>query len=62
MQVAKVYVSVYSDERGKEIVMEGLKAKTKLVRAGLKKRMQLRLTLEVRSETPLAAAMVHTWP
>lgn len=48
LQVAKVYVSVFSDERGKEIVMEGLKAKTKHVRAGLGKRMQLRLTPEVR--------------
>ncbi|KAI5062926.1 hypothetical protein GOP47_0021473 [Adiantum capillus-veneris] len=48
LQVAKVYVSICSDERGKEIVMEGLKAKTKHVRAGLGKRMQLRLTPEVR--------------
>ncbi|KAH7292587.1 hypothetical protein KP509_29G076100 [Ceratopteris richardii] len=48
LQVAKVYISVCSDERGKEIVMEGLKAKAKHVRAGLGKRMQLRLTPEVR--------------
>lgn len=43
-----MYVSIFSDERGKEIVMEGLKAKTKHVRAGLGKRMQLRLTPEIR--------------
>lgn len=48
LQVAKVYVSICSDERGKEIVMEGLKSKTKYVRAGLGKRMQLRMTPEVR--------------
>ncbi|MCO5613494.1 hypothetical protein L7F22_067771 [Adiantum nelumboides] len=48
LQVAKVYVSICGDERGKEMVMEGLKAKTKHVRAGLGKRMQLRLTPEVR--------------
>ncbi|MCO5582740.1 hypothetical protein L7F22_036639 [Adiantum nelumboides] len=47
-RVAKVYVSICGDERGKEMVMEGLKAKTKHVRAGLGKRMQLRLTPEVR--------------
>ena len=56
-------MSIYSDERGKELVMEGLKAKTKYVRAGLGKRMQLRLTPEVRfimDESLEKGSRVHT--
>ncbi|GLJ24257.1 hypothetical protein SUGI_0462490 [Cryptomeria japonica] len=48
LQVAKVYVSIYGDDRGQEIAMEGLKAKNKYVRSQLGKRMKLRLTPEVR--------------
>lgn len=48
MQVAKVYVSVFGDERGADIAIEGLQAKAKYVRMGLGKRMQLRMTPEVR--------------
>ena len=58
-------MSIYSDERGKELVMEGLKAKTKYVRAGLGKRMQLRLTPEVRfimDESLEKGSRVHTLP
>lgn len=48
LQVAKVYVSIFGDDRGQEIAMEGLKAKNKYVRYQLGKRMKLRLTPEVR--------------
>eukprot|EP00246_Nothoceros_aenigmaticus_P016258 TRINITY_DN725_c0_g2_i2.p2 TRINITY_DN725_c0_g2~~TRINITY_DN725_c0_g2_i2.p2 ORF type:complete len:281 (+),score=57.35 TRINITY_DN725_c0_g2_i2:114-956(+) len=48
LQVAKVYISVFGDERGADIAMEGLQAKAKYVRMGLGKRMQLRMTPEVR--------------
>lgn len=48
LQVVKVYVSVYGDDRGREIAIEGLKAKNKYVRSELGKRMKLRMTPEVR--------------
>ncbi|CAN6191495.1 unnamed protein product [Urochloa humidicola] len=47
-QVCKVYVSVFGDERGKKVAIEGLKAKTKYVRSQIGKRMKLRLTPEIR--------------
>jgi ribosome-binding factor A len=43
-QVCKVYVSVFGDERGKKVAIEGLKAKTKYVRSQIGKWMKLRLT------------------
>lgn len=48
LQVVKVYVSVYGDDRGREIAIEGLKSKNKYVRSELGKRMKLRMTPEVR--------------
>ncbi|OMP03117.1 Ribosome-binding factor A [Corchorus olitorius] len=48
LQVVKVYVSVFGDERGKEIALAGLKSKAKYVRSRLGKRMKLRLTPEIR--------------
>ncbi|KAL3645029.1 hypothetical protein CASFOL_010209 [Castilleja foliolosa] len=48
LQVVKVYVSVFGDERGKEVALAGLKSKAKYVRSELGKRMKLRLTPEVR--------------
>ncbi|CAI5476521.1 unnamed protein product [Closterium sp. Yama58-4] len=48
LQVAKVYVSVYGDERGQAIAMEGLRAKAPYVRSGLGKKMRLRFAPEVR--------------
>ncbi|KAK5771400.1 probable ribosome-binding factor A, chloroplastic [Gossypium arboreum] len=48
LQVVKVYVSVFGDERGKEIALAGLKSKAKYVRSELGKRMKLRLTPEIR--------------
>eukprot|EP00850_Spirogloea_muscicola_P025216 SM002472S08305 [mRNA] locus=s2472:71:1123:+ [translate_table: standard] len=48
LQVAKVFVSVYADERGQDIAMEGLRAKAGYVRTGLGRRMRLRMTPEVR--------------
>uniref|UniRef100_A0A0A9EHW7 Ribosome-binding factor A n=1 Tax=Arundo donax TaxID=35708 RepID=A0A0A9EHW7_ARUDO len=48
LQVCKVYVSVFGDERGKKVAIEGLKAKTKYVRSQVGKRMKLRLTPEIR--------------
>lgn len=48
LQVVKVYVSVFGDERGKEVAISGLKAKAKYVRGQLGRRMSLRLTPEVR--------------
>lgn len=48
MQVVKVFISVYGDEREQEVALEGLKAKAKYVRMGLGKRMSLRMTPEVR--------------
>jgi ribosome-binding factor A len=46
--VVKVYVSVFGDEKGKELAIAGLKAKAKYVRSELGKRMKLRLTPEIR--------------
>ncbi|KAG8368151.1 hypothetical protein BUALT_Bualt15G0015200 [Buddleja alternifolia] len=46
--VVKVYVSVFGDERGKEVALAGLKSKAKYVRSELGKRMKLRLTPEIR--------------
>ncbi|KAK8668541.1 hypothetical protein V6N13_105994 [Hibiscus sabdariffa] len=48
LQVVKVYVSVFGDERGKDIAVAGLKSKAKYVRSELGKRMKLRLTPEIR--------------
>ncbi|XWS55017.1 hypothetical protein CRYUN_Cryun10bG0138700 [Craigia yunnanensis] len=48
LQVVKVYVSVFGDERGKDIALAGLKSKAKYVRSELGKRMKLRLTPEIR--------------
>ncbi|KAD6795712.1 hypothetical protein R6Q59_031762 [Mikania micrantha] len=48
LQVVKVYVSVFGDERGKEVALSGLKSKAKYVRGQLGKRMKLRLTPEIR--------------
>ena len=48
LQVAKVFISVYGDEKEQEIALEGLKSKAKYVRMGLGKRMSLRMTPEVR--------------
>ncbi|XP_051138117.1 probable ribosome-binding factor A, chloroplastic [Andrographis paniculata] len=48
LQVVKVYVSVFGDERGKEVALAGLKAKAKYVRSELGRRMKLRLTPEIR--------------
>ncbi|KAL8160092.1 hypothetical protein V2J09_001629 [Rumex salicifolius] len=46
--VVKVYVSIFDDERGRDVALSGLKAKAKYVRGQLGKRMKLRLTPEVR--------------
>lgn len=43
-----MYVSVFGDERGKEIAIAGLKSKAKYVRSELGRRMKLRLTPEIR--------------
>lgn len=43
-----MYVSVFGDERGKEVAIAGLKSKTKYVRSELGRRMKLRLTPEIR--------------
>ncbi|CAI9104658.1 OLC1v1003381C1 [Oldenlandia corymbosa var. corymbosa] len=48
LQVVKVYVSVFGDERGKEVAISGLKSKAKYVRSELGRRMKLRLTPEIR--------------
>ncbi|KAI4299928.1 hypothetical protein L6164_033348 [Bauhinia variegata] len=48
LQVVKVYVSVFGDERGKEVALAGLKSKAKYIRSQLGKRMKLRLTPEIR--------------
>lgn len=47
-QVVKVYVSVFGDERGKELAISGLKSKAKYVRGELGRRMKLRMTPEIR--------------
>ncbi|KAJ4804142.1 Ribosome-binding factor A [Rhynchospora pubera] len=44
LQIAKVYVSVFGDKRGKEVAIEGLKSKAKYIRSQLGKRMRLRIT------------------
>ncbi|KAK2978304.1 hypothetical protein RJ640_017155, partial [Escallonia rubra] len=48
LQVAKVYISVFGDERGKDVALAGLKSKVKYVRSELGRRMKLRLTPEIR--------------
>ncbi|XP_041010947.1 probable ribosome-binding factor A, chloroplastic [Juglans microcarpa x Juglans regia] len=48
LQVVKVYVSVFGDERGKEVAIAGLKSKAKYVRSELGRRMKLRMTPEIR--------------
>ncbi|KAJ8450954.1 hypothetical protein Cgig2_032579 [Carnegiea gigantea] len=48
LQIAKVYVSIFGDERGREIALSGLKAKARYVRSQLGKRMRFRLTPEIR--------------
>lgn len=48
LQVVKVYVSVFGDDRGREVAIAGLKSKEKYVRGQLGKRMRLRLTPEIR--------------
>ncbi|XP_042465104.1 probable ribosome-binding factor A, chloroplastic [Zingiber officinale] len=48
LQVVKVYVSVFGDDRGKEVAIAGLKSKVKYVRSELGRRMKLRLTPEIR--------------
>ncbi|KAJ7519972.1 hypothetical protein O6H91_20G061800 [Diphasiastrum complanatum] len=48
LQVVKVYISVFGDERGQEIAIRGLQAKEKYVRMQLGRRVRLRLTPEVR--------------
>lgn len=48
LQVVKVYVSVFGDEKGKEVAIAGLKSKAKYVRSVLGKRIKLRLTPEIR--------------
>lgn len=48
LQVVKVFVSVFGDERGKEVALAGLKSKAKYVRSALGRRMKLRLTPEIR--------------
>lgn len=48
LQIVKVYVSVFGDERGKEVALTGLKSKAKYVRSELGRRMKLRLTPEIR--------------
>ncbi|KAJ9189643.1 hypothetical protein P3X46_000912 [Hevea brasiliensis] len=48
LQVVKVYVSVFGDDRGKEVAIAGLKSKAKYVRSELGRRMKLRLSPEIR--------------
>ncbi|XP_078440464.1 ribosome-binding factor A family protein [Wolffia australiana] len=48
LQVVKVYVSIFGDDKGREVAMAGLKSKAKYVRSELGRRMKLRLTPEVR--------------
>ncbi|XP_059654032.1 probable ribosome-binding factor A, chloroplastic [Cornus florida] len=48
LQVVKVFVSVFGDERGREVAISGLKSKAKYVRHELGRRMKLRLTPEIR--------------
>lgn len=46
--MVKVYVSIFGDDRGREVALSGLKSKAKYVRGQLGRRMKLRLTPEVR--------------
>lgn len=46
--MVKVYVSVFGDERGRDVAVAGLKSKSKYVRSELGRRMKLRLTPEIR--------------
>ncbi|CAN6555293.1 unnamed protein product [Malus baccata var. baccata] len=48
LQVVKVYVSIFGDERGKEVALARLKSKAKYVQGQLGRRMKLRLTPEIR--------------
>ena len=48
MQVAKVYLSILSDERGKEIAMDNLSRLEGYVRKRLAKEMQLRMVPDIR--------------
>ncbi|KAG6549800.1 hypothetical protein Mapa_008781 [Marchantia paleacea] len=48
LSVAKVYISIYGDERGQETALEGLKNKSGYVRKGLAQRMNLKFTPEIR--------------
>ncbi|KAM1105952.1 hypothetical protein ACFX13_002913 [Malus domestica] len=48
LQVVKVYVSIFGDERGKEVALAGLKSKAKYVLGQLGRRMKLQLTPEIR--------------
>lgn len=41
-------MSVFGDQRGKEVAIAGLKAKAKYIRSQLGKRMRLRLTPQLR--------------
>lgn len=43
-----MYVSVFGDDRGKDVAIAGLKSKAKYVRSELGRRMKLRLTPEIR--------------
>lgn len=47
LQIAKVYVSIFGDERGREVALSGLKAKAKYVRSQIGKRMKLRLAPQI---------------
>lgn len=60
-----MYVSVFGDERGKEIAIAGLKSKAKYVRGQIGKRMRLRLTPEIRfieDESLERGSRVRRWP
>ncbi|KAF3324736.1 hypothetical protein FCM35_KLT10893 [Carex littledalei] len=48
LQIARVFVTVFGDKRGKEVAIAGLKAKAKYIRSRLGKRMKLRLTPQLR--------------
>ncbi|EFN59662.1 hypothetical protein CHLNCDRAFT_12877, partial [Chlorella variabilis] len=48
LQVAKVYLSIYSDDVGKEVAIEGLQRLEGYVRKHIGKQIRLRLTPEIR--------------
>lgn len=48
LQVAKVYLSIYSDESGKAVAMRGLKSIEGYVRKHIGRKIRLRLTPEIR--------------